>query len=176
MADSATSGAAFVRRNLNRELLTSRIIAAIATAAGLHQLPVMIDKQLSPQRLRTLALQRRSFELTCAIIKSYPKRPYPDDASREIWRQLIKAVSSSTFNLEEADGASSDQDFLAKMRIATREAKETHVAIRIIVRCELANFQNVAQYQDEANQIAAIFATIVRNKKANMLRAKAAGS
>lgn len=130
----------------------------------------MSAADLSPQRLRTLALHRRSFELTCAIVKCYPKRPYPDDASREIWRQLIKAISSSSFNLEEADAASSDADFLAKMRIALREAKEAHVAIRIIVNCELANAAKVAHLQDEANQLASIFAAICRNKRANMAR------
>ncbi len=85
-----------------------------------------------------------------------------------MWRQLIRAASSSTFNLEEADAASSDADFVAKMRISLREAKEAHVAIRIIVRCKLAAYQRVAGFQDEANQLASIFSTIVKNKKAHM--------
>ncbi len=119
-------------------------------------------------RERTLALQRRSFELSCAVLRAYPKGVRFDDASRIIWRQLIKAVSSSTFNLEEADAASSDADFVAKMRIALREAKEAHVAIRLIVTCELAGCATVKRYQDEANQLAAIFYTIVKNKRENM--------
>jgi len=79
-------------------------------------------------------------------------------------------VSSSTFNLEEADAASSDADFLAKMRIALREAKETRVAIRLIVACQLAAHASVGQYEDEARQMAAIFATIIVHKKASMAR------
>ena len=122
----------------------------------------------SPSRARTLELQKRSFELTCGIICSYPKPKPLDDPSRDVWRQLIRATSSSTFNLEEADAASSDADFVAKMRISLREAKETHVAIRIIVRCRLAGYQHVAAFQDEANQLASIFSTIVKNKLANM--------
>jgi len=70
-------------------------------------------------RARTLALQERSFALTCSIINGYPKKTYLDDPSKIIWRQLIKAASSSTFNLEEADAASSDADFLAKMQFLT---------------------------------------------------------
>lgn len=83
-------------------------------------------------RAKTLALQKRSFDLACAVVRAYPKRPYLDDPSRVVWRELVKSITSSTFNLEEADAASSDADFLAKMRIALRETKEARVAIRII--------------------------------------------
>ena len=124
----------------------------------------------SPARERILALQKRSFDLACGVVKAFPKRPYVDDPTRLVWRQLIKAVTSSTFNLEEADAASSDADFLAKMRIALREAKESRVAIRVIVACELGGHAEVASYEDEAGQLARIFATIVINKLASMKR------
>ncbi len=127
-------------------------------------------KQPSPNRERTLALQNRAFELACAVVNAYPKRPYLDDPSRVIWRQLIKAVTSSAFNLEEADAGSSDADFVAKMRIALREIKEARVAIRLIERCRLAGADEVARHQDEARQLASIFAAIVINKKASMKR------
>ena len=117
-----------------------------------------------------LALQKRSFDLACAVINAFPKKRYMDDASRIIWRQLIRASSSSTFNLEEADAASSDADFLSKMRIALREAKETRVAIRLIVACKLEAHESVGRYEDEARQLAAIFGSIIVNKKASMKR------
>jgi hypothetical protein len=85
---------------------------------------------MSQDRERILALHQRSFDFTCGVIDAHPKSRGVDDPSRLIWRQLIKAASSATFNLEEADAASSDNDFLAKMRIALREAKESHVGIR----------------------------------------------
>jgi four helix bundle protein len=128
----------------------------------------MTDKIPSPQRARTLALQNRSFELTCAVINAYPKRPYLVDPSRDMWRQLVRAAGSSTFNLEEADAASSDADFLAKMRISLREIKEARVVMRVIVQCKLAEHETLAKYLDEAGQLVAIFMTIVRNKDANM--------
>jgi len=122
----------------------------------------------SPQRLRTLALQKRSFELSCNVINAYPKQERLDEPSRIVWRQLIRAVTSSTFNLEEADAASSDADFLSKMRIALREAKETRVAIRLLTACHLAGSAAIGKYEDEANQMASIFSAIVKNRRANM--------
>lgn len=125
---------------------------------------------MAQDRDRILALQNRSFEFTCGVIGAYPRNGRIDDASRLMWRQLIKAASSATFNLEEADAASSDNDFLAKMRIALREAKESHVEIRVIVRCQLAGFKAVAKFQDEARQLSLIFAKIIVNKKESMKR------
>ncbi len=122
----------------------------------------------SPERARTHALQDRTFTFACAVIRAYPKKRPLDDPSRIIWRELIKAAGSSVFNLEEADAATSDADFVAKMRIAAREAKEARVAIRLIVHCELESHTQVGTYEDEANQLASIFSSIVRNKKANM--------
>lgn len=128
----------------------------------------MANREFSPDRARTKALQQRSFDQTCNVISAYPRTRPLDDPSRETWRQLVRAVNSSTFNLEEADAASSDADFLAKMRIALREAKEAHVAIRVIVHCKLAGHVEVGRYLDEANQLVAIFFTIVKNKAAKM--------
>lgn len=105
--------------------------------------------------------------MSCAVIRAYPQRPSLDDPSRIIWPAL-EGCDASTFNLEEADAASSDADFVAKMRIALREAKEAHVAIRLIARCKLAGYETVEKYRDEANQLSSIFAAIVRNKKMNM--------
>ncbi|MGH9219220.1 MAG: four helix bundle protein [Vicinamibacterales bacterium] len=121
-------------------------------------------------RNRVAALHQRSFDLACAVLKVYPKKPYLDDPSQVVWRQLVKAVTSSTFNFEEADAGSSDADFLAKMRLALREIKEARVAIRLIVACELAGHQDVAAHEDEARQLALIFAKIIVSKKANLER------
>ena len=50
------------------------------------------------------------------------------------------------------------------MRIATREAKEAHVALRLISRCRLAEHANAARLEDESNQLAAILFTIVKHR------------
>ena len=143
-------------------------VSAQNRAASRLLLEHVMETPWSDSRARTLALQQRSFRLTCGIIGTYPKKQEMDDPSRIIWRNLVRAASSSTFNLEEADGASSDADFISKMRIALREAKETHVSIRIIATCKLAGHQLLDAHEDEANQLAAIFRTIIKNKQRNM--------
>ena len=119
---------------------------------------------LSPERARTLRLQERVFRFGCAVVTCCPQRTQ-DIASRELWRQLVKAATSVAANLAEADEASSDADFIAKMKITLRETKESRLLIRFLKECELAEYQAVQQSEDEARQLAAIFATIIINTK-----------
>jgi four helix bundle protein len=126
-------------------------------------------KQLSPERKRTLQLQERVFSFAKAVINACP-RGSVDIASRELWRQLVRSAPSASQNLEEADEASSTADFIAKMKIALREAKESRRWLRFITDCQLANGQKAAGLCDEARQISAIFATIVINTKRRVER------
>ena len=118
----------------------------------------------SPARQRTLRLQERVFEFAAAVLLKSPESTW-HLARRETWRQLVRAASSTSYNLEEADEASSDADFVAKMKIALREAKESRKALRFITRCKLANYREIEGLEDEARQLAAIFATIIIRKK-----------
>jgi four helix bundle protein len=124
-------------------------------------------KTLSPERERTLRLQGRVFRFGCAVVNCCPQRTH-DIASRELWRQLVKAATSVSANLEEADEASSDADFVAKMKTALREAKESRLLIRFLTECKLAEYRRVQESEDEARQLAAIFATIIINVKRRM--------
>ena len=77
----------------------------------------------------------------------------------------MRAADSTSNNLIEADDASSDADFLAKMKIAVREAKESRVGL---LKLRLGNLDHCAKtasldLESEANQLAAIFASIIRN-------------
>jgi four helix bundle protein len=124
-------------------------------------------KTISPERERTLRLQARVFKFGCAVIACCPQRIH-DIARRELWRQLVKAATSVSANIEEADEASSEADFVAKMKIALREAKESRLLIRFLTECKLAEYRRLQRSEDEARQLAAIFATIIINVKRRM--------
>jgi hypothetical protein len=60
---------------------------------------------------------------------------------------------------------STDADFLNKMRLALREAKESHACLIKIRRAPLAHADAVIELglEDEADQLCAIFSTIITN-------------
>ena len=133
----------------------------------------MTSQQKSPFRLRTEQLQERTFQWASRILDLCP-RQYPDDPSRTIWRQLIRAASSVSGNLEEADEAQTDDEFLYKLKTVLRETKESSRWMRFIVRCKLASHGTLGNLPDEAHQLASIFATIYLNRKRSVEAKKAA--
>ena len=131
-------------------------------------------RELSAARKRTLALQERAIRFSTNVNQSYPQSgmSYPSEV---VWAQLIRAADSSSNNLVEADSGSTDADFLNRMRIALREAKESHTCLRKIRLGPLENAQRVIGLglEQEADELAAIFASIIMNMEKRLANERA---
>jgi four helix bundle protein len=75
--------------------------------------------------------------------------------ARALSYQLLAAGTSVGSNYEEADGASSHNDFIAKTRTALKEAKETRFRLRVCRRTNLLDtaFDGLIQESDEIVRI-----------------------
>ena len=118
----------------------------------------------SSGRKRILALHQRALEFSNHINQTYPAGAI-NHPSRVVWDQLVRAADSTSNNLVEADAASSSADFLHKTRITLREAKESKACLAKIRMAPLANADRTSALglEQEADELAAIFATIVKN-------------
>jgi four helix bundle protein len=128
-------------------------------------------KEPSAKRQRTLALHERAVKFTNNVISSCPER-FSTLPSSRVWDQLVRAADGTSNNLIEADGASSNADFLNKMSIALREAKESRAALMKVRVCSLDNARTVddLNLESEAGQLAAIFATIILNMRSRLAK------
>ena len=95
-------------------------------------------REPSEGRKRILALQQRALRFSNHINQTYPTGLI-NHPSRVVWDQLVRAADGASNNLVEADGASSSADFLNKMRIALREAKESKACLSKVRMAPLAN-------------------------------------
>jgi four helix bundle protein len=82
-----------------------------------------------------------------------------------VWRQLVRAATGVSANLEEADESSSASEFVYKLKIALREAKEARRWLRLLAACDLHRADLLEPLEQEAGELAAIFATIVLKVK-----------
>jgi four helix bundle protein len=121
-------------------------------------------REPSEARKRTEALQQRAIRFSTQVNQSYPSdlSHYP---SKVVWDQLIRAADSVSNNLVEADNGSTDADFLNKMRLALREAKESKTCLTKVRLAPLANAARVGELnlEREADELCAIFSTIITN-------------
>ena len=116
-------------------------------------------KPPSEARKRTIALQQRALRFSTTININCPNR-FSGKPSETVWGQLVRAADSVSNNLCEADDASSNADFLHKIRLTLREAKESRTCLEKLRMARLDNFEAVKDAEREAGELCAIFATI----------------
>ena len=76
-------------------------------------------------------IKDKSYKFSLRIIELY-KYLKEKKKEFELARQILRCGTSIGANVEEAIGGQSKNDFLAKMFIAYREARETHYWIRLL--------------------------------------------
>jgi four helix bundle protein len=131
----------------------------------------MPARQPSPARQRTLALQARAMRFSVDVNAACPER-FTNLPSEVVWSQLVRAADSASSNLNEADDASGDGDFVYKMRVALREAKESRQCLTKIRLGKLDVYESVTSLEQEAGELSAIFATIIMNTQKRLAREK----
>ncbi|MCF6148333.1 MAG: four helix bundle protein [Candidatus Kuenenia sp.] len=82
-------------------------------------------------------------------------------------RQLLKSGTSIGANVEEAQGAISKAEFIAKVQIALKEAKETKYWLRLIKDADLFHNDQLEQLLAECNEIIVILTSILKTSKEN---------
>ncbi|MEX1274437.1 MAG: four helix bundle protein [Bacteroidota bacterium] len=104
-------------------------------------------------------INERTFEFALAILELTEKIPSGRIGNR-IADQLIRSGTSIGANLEEATAASSKADFVNKVIIALKEARETSFWLRIVQRKNLAPRPTTDLLLQEAEEIKKILGSI----------------
>ena len=110
-------------------------------------------------------IQKRTFEFAVRVVKLVNRLPRTV-AGVEIGKQVVRSATSVGANVEEADAAESKRDFIHKMSIAHKEARETRYWLRIIkaVLLDLDNDEIRALIQ-ESDKLVCILYTIIKNAR-----------
>jgi four helix bundle protein len=116
-------------------------------------------------------LHERLLLFACDVVRAVEFLHRRGPIGRALSYQILSAGTSVGSNYEESDGASSHADFIAKNRIALKEAKEARFRLRVCRLTDLldAKFDPLLRESDE---IVRILGKIVHNA----LRRRAADS
>lgn len=109
---------------------------------------------------RTLEFARRVVKL-CQLLDQTP------GVSRTLSNQLLWSGTSIGANVEEGQAGQSRADFVSKLSIACKEARETHYWLRLLAAAELVPEQRLSELQNEANQLIAILTAITKKTRKN---------
>lgn len=114
---------------------------------------------------------RRTFEFAVEIIRTCRILERNTDISRNLGRQLLRSGVSIGADVEEGQGAQSKADFIHKLAVARKEARETSYWLRLLDASEILPVEKSASLLGQCNELIAILTTIIK-KCENNLRKK----
>ncbi len=102
----------------------------------------------------------KTFEFAVSIAILYKR--LKQEKEFQIGNQLFRSSGSIGANVEEAQAAQSKKDFIAKMAIASKEARETRFWLRVIKKANLIDIdlsKELKEIEDIINIITKIIKT-----------------
>jgi len=109
-------------------------------------------------------LEERCFQFAKDIAFFCKKLPM-SIVNREYIKQLIRSSSSIGANYIEANECLGEKDFLMRLRISRKEAKETSFWLRLITETNNEAFKEEGtRFSNESNELKKIFSSIIQKK------------
>ena len=104
-------------------------------------------------------IQEKSFDFVLSIISLYSILIKQNEYV--ISKQLLRSGTSISANIEEAIAGQSKRDFLTKMSIATKEARETKYWLRLLDKSQIVN-QDYRKHLKDIEEVLNILTAIVK--------------
>lgn len=86
-------------------------------------------------------------------------------------KQLLRSATSIGANVEEGNAAQTKKDFITKMSIASKEARETRYWLRLLDKSKLINL-DYSQYLNSVEHIINVLTKIVKTAQESILNPK----
>lgn len=119
----------------------------------------MEEKNVQVQDLRT-----RTSDFALRIIRLYVSLPKTTEA-QVIGKQVLRSGTSIGAHYREGYRAKSDADIVNKFENALQELDETEYWLELLVKAEIVPSTKLETLRKEANELLAIFTTIVTKIK-----------
>lgn len=109
-------------------------------------------------------LSDRLYDFALRIVFLVRKLP-KEAAAYEIGRQLVRSGTSIVANYEEAKGGFSRDDFIYKINLAFKEARETNIWLRLLRDAKLIQEEQIKYIIKESEEIRNIHGKSVQTAK-----------
>jgi len=114
-------------------------------------------------------IYKKSFEFAKRIINLYK---FLCENKREfiLSKQILRCGTSIGANVNEAIAAQSKRDFISKMAIASKEARETKYWLELLISTDYIskNEKHVSSLQNDIEEIIKILTSIVKTSQENL--------
>ena len=111
-------------------------------------------------------IRERSFAYALRAVKLYQHlQKQKDGAGWLLGKQYLRAACSVGANIEEAQAAESRPDFIHKLGIAQKEARESLFWLRVLSEVQIVSKTKLKPLMQESNELVSIITSIVVSLK-----------
>jgi four helix bundle protein len=118
-----------------------------------------------PKKIPPKHIVERTFEFAVRIVHLCGKMDERPGVGRVMMSQILRAGTSIPSNVEEAQAAQSKADFTSKMSIALKEARETHLRLRLLATANIFSEKQLQPLVQEADELKRIIGAIIVSTK-----------
>ena len=129
--------------------------------------PIKIEMTSFNFYMNYIPISERTFNFAVRIIKLCSFLEEKPGVSRTLGQQLLRSGTSIGANTAESKSGQSRKDFLHKLEIALKEARETKYWLRLLVAAEIVTKQRLVTLLEEIEEIIKILVSITRKIKEN---------
>jgi four helix bundle protein len=122
-------------------------------------------KKLDGGGVRAQGIVGRSFDFAVRIIKLCQYLDERPGVGRVLMPQILRSGTSIVANVEEAQAGQSRADFISKMSIALKEAREPHIRLRLLGAAEVIASKRLDPILQESDEIMRILGAKVISSK-----------
>ncbi len=112
-------------------------------------------------------IQEKSFDFAIRIVNLY-KYLKAEKKEYVLSKQLLRSGTSVGVNIEEGIGGQSKKDFIAKLQISLKEARETHYWLRLLKATNYLTENETENILNECQDIKNILTAILKSSKKNL--------
>jgi four helix bundle protein len=125
----------------------------------------MKNAKEEPALKTAVDIQQRTFAFAVRIVKLCRHLEEKPGVGRTLSRQLLRAGTSVGANIEEAQSGTTKADFIYKVAIALKEARETDYWLRLLQAAQVVPVERLKELKGEAEQLKRILAAIIVSAK-----------
>ena len=118
---------------------------------------------------------QRSFEFACRLLEVCESMFERGPSARHIASQLMRCGTSVGSNAEEAQEGQSKADFIAKLSISSKEARETRWWLRVAVKTKKVKAEEVSWELSEINQLMKMLRSAILTARLSTSRGSSRG-
>lgn len=109
-------------------------------------------------------VQKKSFDFAVKVAK-VAYQIQNERREFDLSRQIIRSGTSIGANIEESMGGSSDKDFLHKISISYREARETEYWVRLLFEVDLISINTKNELLSDIQELLRLLGSIRKTMK-----------